>query len=108
MSDKKHTAVTFIFSGISLATVLILAGFVWNASAKNTKFEAACERLIVMDKVDNEHTASIASLNTTVAVLTTNINTILENQKELKDDFLSFRKEWRLRTPGLASDVTVK
>ena len=81
-------------SGLT-ATTGLLVGCIWRVSAKMTRFETACDKLLDVEKIQSNHTTSIALHNTAIAVINTKLDTIIVNQKDTKDEFASFRKEWK-------------
>lgn len=90
MIEKNHKIVTYISLGGMTAAIIALGSFVWGASAKNTRFEAMCDKQPIVDQTLTEHTTTLALHNTAIAVMNTKLDTIISSQDEIK-------KELRIR-----------
>jgi nitrogen fixation-related uncharacterized protein len=82
----KDNQVLKVALGSIMALAIALGGFVWNVSAKNYKFEQACDKQIEFARIDTEHTATLALHNTAIAIIQKDISYIVDSIDELKRD----------------------
>jgi hypothetical protein len=84
MKERNHTIITIsTFCGMIL-TIFALLGFVWAASAKNSKLDTACGDIMLMKRVDSNLLTTTSANTTAIALLQKDILYIREGIDDLK------------------------